>query len=58
MYENQKLNTDRTKLKKTNLMNSLDETDKYAIDLASEKGALTGNRPKPHSHVHVVLYLT
>ena len=34
-----KLKTDRTNRKKTNLMNSLDETDKYAIDLASEKEA-------------------
>ena len=34
-----KLKTDRTNRKKTNLMNSLDETDKYAIDLASEKGS-------------------
>ena len=29
----------RTNQKKTNLINSLNETDKYAIDLASEKGA-------------------
>ena len=34
-----KLKSDRTKRKKTNLMNSLDEADKYAIDLASENGA-------------------
>ena len=34
-----KLKTDRTNRKKTNLMNPLDETDKYAIDLASEMGA-------------------
>ena len=34
-----KLKTDRTNRKKTTLMNSLDETDKYVIDLASEKGA-------------------
>ena len=34
-----KLKTDRTNRKKTNLINSLNETDKYAIDLASEKGA-------------------
>ena len=37
MYENQK--TKRTNRKNTNLINSLNETDKYAIDLASEKGA-------------------
>ena len=35
-----KLKTDRTNRKeKTNLINSSNETDKYAIDLASEKGA-------------------
>ena len=34
-----KLKTDGTNRKKTNLMNSLDETDKYAIDFPSEKGA-------------------
>ena len=34
-----KLKTDRTNRKKTTFMNYLDETDKYAIDLASEKGA-------------------
>ena len=34
-----KLKIDRTNQKKTNLINSLNETDKYAIDLASEKGA-------------------
>ena len=35
-----KLKTDRTNQnKKTNLINSLNETDKYAIDLASEKGS-------------------
>ena len=39
MYENQKLKTDKTNRKKTNLINSLYETEKYAIDLASEKGA-------------------
>ena len=39
MYENQKLKTHRTNRKKTNLINSLNETDNYAIDLASEKGA-------------------
>ena len=33
------LKTDRTNRKKTNLINSLKETDKYAIDLASKKGA-------------------
>ena len=33
-----KLKTDRTNQKKI-LVNSLNETDKYAIDLASEKGA-------------------
>ena len=37
--EIKKLKTDRTNQKKTNLINSLNETDKYAIDLASEKGA-------------------
>ena len=39
MYENQKIETGRPNRKKTNLINSLNETDKYAIDLASEKGA-------------------
>ena len=34
-----KLEFDRTNRKKTKLMNSLDETVKYAIVLASEKGA-------------------
>ena len=34
-----RLKTDRTNRKKTNLINSLNETDKYAIDLASEKRA-------------------
>ena len=34
-----KLKTHRTNRKKTNLINSLNETDKYVIDLASEKGA-------------------
>ena len=34
-----KLKTDRANRKKANLTNSLNETDKYAIDLASEKGA-------------------
>ena len=34
-----KLKTDRTNRKKTTLINSLKETDKNAIDLASEKGA-------------------
>ena len=34
-----KLKTDRTNQKKTNLVYSLKETDKYAIDLASEKAA-------------------
>ena len=34
-----KLKTDGTNEKKTNLINSLNETDKNAIDLASEKGA-------------------
>ena len=37
--EIKKVKTDRTNQKKTNLINSLNETDKYAIDLASEKGA-------------------
>ena len=35
-----KLKTDRTNRKKTNVINSSNETDKYAIDLASEKGSL------------------
>ena len=39
MYENQKLKTDRTNGKKTILINSLNDRDKYAIDLASEQGA-------------------
>ena len=40
MYENQKKKkTDRTNRKKPNFINSLDETDKYAIDLVPEKGA-------------------
>ena len=34
-----KLKTDRTNQKKTNLINSLNETNKYAIVLASEKEA-------------------
>ena len=34
-----KLKTNRTNQKKTNLIKSLNETDIYAIDLASEKGA-------------------
>ena len=34
-----KLKTDRTIRKKTNLLNSINERDEYAIDLASEKGA-------------------
>ena len=34
-----KMKTDRTNRKKTNLMNSLIETDEYANDLASKKGA-------------------
>ena len=42
-----KLKTDRTKRKKTNLINSLNETDRYAIDLASvasiKREPLTGS---------------
>ena len=34
-----KFKTDRTNQKKTNLIKILKETDIYAIDLASEKGA-------------------
>ena len=34
-----KMKTDRTNRKKTNLINSLNEIDQYAIDLVSEKRA-------------------
>ena len=34
-----KMKTDRTNGKKTILINSLNDRDKYAIDLASEEGA-------------------
>ena len=33
------MKTDRTNQKKTNLINCLNKTDKYAIDLASETEA-------------------
>ena len=40
--KHKKLKTDRTNRKKTNLFNSLTETDKYAFDLAFKKESLNG----------------
>ena len=39
LYENQKTKNHIKNRKETNHINFLNETDKYAIDLASEKGA-------------------
>ena len=40
--KHKKLKTDGTNRKKTNLLNSLTETDKYAFDLAFKKASLNG----------------